>query len=66
MGFKPKPPMPSQKAFEKLAEFDSLMALGPDEQIPDNLDHTFMRNRVIQKWFSRPCIIQSLTTRRRE
>ena len=66
MSFKPQPPMPSQNAFEKLAEFDQLMALGPDEQIPANIDHTFIRNRVIEKWFSRPSIIQSLTTHFRE
>ena len=50
----PQPPMPSQQAFDKLAEFDRKMALAPDEPIPADDDTTFMRNRVIQKWFTEP------------
>ena len=30
------------------------MALGPDEPIPNDDDTTFIRNRVIEKWFSEP------------
>ena len=44
--------MPSQEAFDNLEKFDRLMALGPDEPIPNDDDTTFIRNRVIEKWFS--------------
>ena len=30
------------------------MALGPDEQIPNDADNTFVRRRVIEKWFTQP------------
>ena len=46
--------MPSQEAFENLAKFDRLMALGPDEPIPNEDDTTFIRDRVIEKWFTVP------------
>ena len=46
--------MPSQEAFDNLEKFDRLMALGPDEPIPNDDDTTFFRNRVIEKWFSEP------------
>ena len=52
--FEPQPPMPSQEAFENLAKFDQLMALGPDEPVPNDADNTFIRNRVIDKWFTPP------------
>ena len=50
--FEPQPPMPSQEAFDNLAKFDRLMALGPDEDIPHGDDNTFIRRRVIEKWFT--------------
>ena len=50
--FEPQPPMPSQEAFDNLAKFDRLMALGPDEEIPDEENNTFIRSRVIEKWFT--------------
>ena len=43
-----------QQAFDKLAEFDRKMALGPNEAMPADDDHTFMRTRVIEKWFTEP------------
>ena len=46
--------MPSQEAFDNLEKFDRLMALGPDEPMPNDNDTTFIRNRVIEKWFSVP------------
>ena len=52
--FEPQPPLPSQQAFDKLAEFDRRMALGPNEPIPADDDTTFMRTRVIEKWFTEP------------
>ena len=52
--FEPQPPMPSQRAFDRLAEFDRRMAFGPDEPLPADDDTTFMRTRVIQKWFTEP------------
>ena len=52
--FEPQPPMPSQEAFENLAKFDQLMALGPNEPIPNDSNTTFIRNRVIDKWFTNP------------
>ena len=46
--------MPSQEALDNLEKFDRLMALGPDEPIPNDDHTTFIRNRVIEKWFSIP------------
>ena len=46
--------MPSQQAFDNLAKFDRLMALGPEEPVPNEDDTTFIRRRVIAKWFSEP------------
>ena len=46
--------MPSQEAFDNLAKFDQLMELGPNEPIPNENDTTFIRRRVIEKWFSEP------------
>ena len=45
-------PMPSQEALDNLAKFDQLMSLGPEEQILAEDDNTFMRSRVIEKWFT--------------
>ena len=52
--FEPQPPMPSQEAFDKLADFDRRMAFAPGEPLPNDDDNTFMRTRVIQKWFTEP------------
>ena len=48
--------MPSQEAFDNLAKFDRLMALGPDEQVPNDDDNTFIRRRIIEKWFTVPVV----------
>ena len=50
--FETPAPMPSQEALDNLAMFDQLMALGPDEPIPAENDNTFIRRRVIEKWFT--------------
>ena len=52
--FEGPPPIPSQEAIDNLAKFDQLMALGQDEPIPEVDNNTFIRSRVIDKWFTTP------------